>query len=407
MCTDQQWTFMKKKTVLAISAALLSATGVATAQEAGAIRTDSGFDIIPAMTTTLKYDNNVTRANSNKIKSWVSVLTPSLKANLVDGADTYTLSGALTNGEYFSSDADNFTDGYLQADAQISPSSRDNFKFSVNSRWLHEERGTGISEGNALAQAEVVNFSDQTLDAEYRYGAVSTPGQLRINTKVYNKDYSNFRETTQYRDYDSVLFGAGFLYQLPSAFKAVTEVSSADIMFKLVDPTGSRDNRDTNYRLGAEWAFTTVSVGAIKLGYQDKNFNTGAREDFAGFAWEATFVWQPLSYTAVDFAAGRRAKDVDSVNVLGDYIVETSAAIGWNHDWSEAWGTKLSMEYVDNEYNLFGRTDTSRLFTAEVNHQLLRWVKLTAFAQIEDRQSSVAAIEFDRTVVGLTAAFTL
>lgn len=407
MCTEKQGKFMKTNIAMIISTALFSYAGVATAQEAGVITTESGIDFVPAFTSTLKHDDNVARSNVNEISSWVGVLTPSLKAMIADGADVYTLSGALTNGRYYSSEADNFTDGYLQAEAVISPSSRDNFKFSLNNRWLHEERGTGITQGNGLVQTEVVNFIDRTLDAEYKYGAASTPGQVRINTRLYNKEYSNFRDSTQYRDFDSVLFGAGFLYQLPSAFKAVTEINSADIIYQLVDPTGGRDNRDTNYRLGVEWAFTTVSVGALKLGYQDKDFEVAQREDFGGFAWEATFVWQPLTYTAVDFAAGRRAKDVDSVNVVGDYIIETSAAVGWNHDWSESWSTKLSLEYMDNEYNVLNRTDTSRIATAELSHQMLRWLKLTAFAQLEDRNSSVAAIEYDRTIFGLTAAFTL
>ncbi len=78
--------------------------------------------------------------------------------------------------------------------------------------------------------------------------------------------------------------------------------------------------------------------------------------------------------------------------MTGDYIIETSAAVGWNHDWSESWSTKLSLEYMDNEYNVLNRTDTSRIATAELSHQMLRWLKLTAFAQLEDRNSSVAAI---------------
>lgn len=398
---------MKSQLSIVMSSALLGFTGLAIAQDAGVITTESGFDLVPALSTTLKHDNNVARSNSNEIESWVAVVTPSLKANLVNGADVYTLSGAVSHGRYFSSEPDNFTDGYLKAEAALSPSSRDNFKFSLDTRWLHEERGTGITQGVGVVQAEVVNFADQTLNAEYRYGASSTPGQIRLNTRLYNKDYSNFRETTQYRDFDSVLFGAGFLYQLPSAFKAVTEISSADIIYKLTDPTGDRNNRDTNYRLGVEWEFTTISVGTLKLGYQDKDFDIAQREDFGGFAWEATFVWQPLTYSAVDFSAGRRAKDVDSVAVTGDFIIESSAAMGWNHNWSESWSTKLSFEYVDNEYNVQNRTDTSRVVTAEVSHQLLRWVKLTAFASLEDRSSSLAALEYDRQVIGLTADFTL
>ncbi len=271
MCTEKQGKFMKTNIAMIISTALFSYAGVATAQEAGVITTESGIDFVPAFTSTLKHDDNVARSNVNEISSWVGVLTPSLKAMIADGADVYTLSGALTNGRYYSSEADNFTDGYLQAEAVISPSSRDNFKFSLNNRWLHEERGTGITQGNGLVQTEVVNFIDRTPEIQnintalpvrqVRCGSIPACITKNIQTSVTARNI-----VISIR----CCLVPVCLYQLPSAFKAVTEINSADIIYQLVDPTGGRDNRDTNYRLGVEWAFTTVSVGALKLGYQDE-----------------------------------------------------------------------------------------------------------------------------------------
>ncbi|MDZ7902899.1 MAG: hypothetical protein U5L01_10335 [Rheinheimera sp.] len=69
---------------------------------------------------------------------------------------------------------------------------------------------------------------------------------------------------------------------------------------------------------------SAAATGTVKAGYQDKNFDLLAREDFHGFAWEAILLWQPLTYSGFDIATGRRAKDVDSVAVVGDYIIETT-----------------------------------------------------------------------------------
>ena len=410
MCTDKKGKQMKLTTGVIISTALfgISPLVAQTVDPAsGVIKLESGVDLIPALQVTMKHDDNVVRSSSNEIDSWVNSIAPSLKASLIDGADSYTLSGALNNARYFSSHEYDFTDGYLEAEAKLSPASQHNFKLKGNTSWLHEDRGTGVSEGRGLLLDDVTKFNSQLFDAEYLFGAASSTGKIRLNTRYFNKKYDNFRDVTQYRDYDSFSFGGAFLYQTGGAFRLVTEINNAAIVFKTLDLSGDRNNTDTNYRMGVEWEMTSITTGSLKVGYQDKNFDRLEREDFNGFAWEAILVWQPLTYSGFDFATGRRAKDVDAVNVLGDFVIETSYSIGWNHEWSETWDTKVAYEHQTNEYNLQSREDTAKVITLELNKQLLRWVKLTAFANLEDRTSTLGIIEFDRKVIGLTAQFTL
>jgi hypothetical protein len=411
MCTENKGNSMKLTSSVMISTALLTMMAPAMAQSAapapGVIKTASGIDLIPSLQVGMKHDDNVVRSNSNEIKSWVNTISPALKAMLVDGADTYTLTTALNHASYFSSHEDDFTDGYLDGEARLSPASNHNFKLKANTSWLHEDRGTGVSEGRGLLLDEVTRFQSQLLDGEYTYGAQSSTGKIRLNSRYFNKDYKNFRDVTQYRDYDSTLFGGAFLYQTQGAFKLVASANTAEIDFKVLDLSGDRNNTDNNYRLGLEWEISSITSGELKVGYQDKNFDRAEREDFSGFAWEAILVWQPLTYSGFDIATGRRAKDVDAVNVLGDFIIETTYGLGWNHQWSETWDSKVAYEYQTNEYNLSSREDTSKVITLELNKQLLRWVKLKAFANLEDRTSTLGIIEFDRTVIGLNAEFTL
>jgi polysaccharide biosynthesis protein VpsM len=411
MCTEIKGISMKLASGVIISTALLTTMAPAVAQStvpaSGVIKTASGIDLIPSVQVGLKHDDNVVRSSSNEISSWVNSIAPALKAMMVDGADSYTVTAAINNARYFSSQQDDFTDGYLDAEAKISPSSHHNFKLKANTSWLHEDRGTGVSEGRGLLLNDVTKFNSQFLEGEYVYGAQSSTGKIRLNSRYFNKNYDNFRDVTQYRDYDSTLFGGAFVYQTNGSIKMVASASTAAIDFKVLDLSGDRNNTDNNYRVGVEWEITSITSGELKLGYQDKNFDRAQREDFSGFAWEAILVWQPLTYSGFDIATGRRAKDVDAVNVLGDYIIETTYGLGWNHQWSETWDTKIAYEYQTNKYNLSDRTDTGKVITLELNKQLLRWVKIKAFANIENRTSTLGVIEFDRTVLGLNAEFTL
>lgn len=128
-------------------------------EQEGVIRTESGIDFIPSLQAELKHDDNVVRDKAATISSWVSTLAPTLKANLVDGPSSYGFAAALKNAVYFDSSADNFTDGYLEAEARLSPGSAHNLKFKANNSWLHEDRGTGVSEGRGNLQPEETRFT--------------------------------------------------------------------------------------------------------------------------------------------------------------------------------------------------------------------------------------------------------
>lgn len=400
-----------KKAIAVLLAAMCCA---ATAQESEAvIKTESGIDLLPALNTGIHYDNNVLRDEANSINSFIRIIAPSLKANLVDGANTYTLQAAFKDGYYFSSKPDNYTDGYLSLESTLSPAANHQFKLKALGNFIHEDRGTGVYEGSGNQQNEVTKYASQNFEGEYQFGASSSKGKLFVNTRMFNKDYHNFRDVTQYRDHDIDLWGTGFKYQSDAGFRLVTEMNTADVQFKKLDPKGDRDNRDNNYRLGTEWDFTSITTGIVKFGYQSKNFVDAKREHFHGFAWETILQWQPLSYSGLDLAAGRRAKDLDAyvptinTNTDNDFIIETSYSLGWNHQWSETYSSKLAYEFQTNEYNRDGRKDIADVITIELLAKPTRWLKMKAFANIEDRQSNIGRIVYDRQVIGLELDMTL
>ena len=80
---------------------------------------------------------------------------------------------------------------------------------------------------------------------------------------------------------------------------------------------------------------------------------------------------------------------------------------GWNHEWSELWSTKLAYEFQTNEYNISNRYDISRVATAELNGDLLRWMKVKGFFNHEVRTSNAFGFGYDRNVVGIEFNFTL
>lgn len=309
------------KSKLAVMVALACASSQVVAVEPQSIQTSSGFDITPLLTTGLKYDDNVASTSANEIDSWIMTVVPSVKAVLDDGVSKTELTAAVANGTYFDSSADNFTDTFVGGlfDTQLSEQGKFNAK--ADFVWGHEDRGTGITEGLNNGQDEPTRFNNQTVSGYYEYGAKAAPARVRFGAKYFNKEYMNQREVTQFRDYDSVLGGVNFYYDTLSGVSAVLESSVEDTGYDFVDPTAPRDSKDTNVKVGAEWQISALTSGEAKIGYQKKNFDDSAREDFSGAAWTVNANWSPLTYSVLNIGTGRKAKDPLQG---GDYIKETT-----------------------------------------------------------------------------------
>lgn len=392
------------KSKLAVMVALACASSQVFAVEPQSIQTGSGFDITPLLTTGLKFDDNITSSSANEIDSWILTVVPSVKAVLDDGVSKTEFSAAVFNGTYLDSSDDNFTDTMLGAlfDTQLSEQGKFNAK--ADFVWAHEDRGTGITEGLSNDQDEPTRFNNQTVSGYYEYGAKAAPARIRFGAKYFNKEYMNQREVTQFRDYDSILGGVNFYYDTLSGTTAVLESSVEDTSYDFVDPTAPRDSKDSNVRVGAEWQITALTSGEAKIGYQKKDFDDDAREDFSGVSWVVNANWSPLSYSVFNLGTGRKAKDPLQG---GDYIKETTYLVGWTHNWSQSTQTNLSYNRMEEDYVGVNRKDENDSYTASVKYAFRRFVDVTLFTTVTDKTSSVQGIEFDRNITGVSFDFSL
>jgi len=93
-----------------VAAIVIANPALAADEKAGVIRTESGIDFTPGLSSGLKYDDNITSANASadELSSWILTVTPAVKAQLIDGDTTFTLDAGIEYGDYFSSSDDNY-----------------------------------------------------------------------------------------------------------------------------------------------------------------------------------------------------------------------------------------------------------------------------------------------------------
>ncbi|MGZ9898556.1 outer membrane beta-barrel protein [Shewanella gaetbuli] len=373
-------------------------------EKAGVIKTESGFDLTPGVNASLKYDDNIASTNTDQQESWILAVTPAIQAKMLDGNNTYTIEAGLEYGNYFDSTDDNYLDGLLRGEADIEFNQSNRLNVDAAYIYGHEDRGTGIFEGIGGLQDEPNQFDMYHAGGYYEYGARTTPARVRVNAKYLSKEYTNFEDVTQYRNYDDAIFGATFYYDTRASTSLLLDYQNTTTAYDVEDPFGDRDSNTQDLRLGVEWEATATTEGSVKVGYQKKSFDNADREDFSGIAWDAKITWTPLTYSQFDFSTGSSSKDP---NAFGDYVRATTYGFKWDHDWSELIGTTLAYNRSVDDYTGIEREDISNMYTASVNFSILRWVTLKAGVDISDNSSTEQRYEYDRNVYFLTAEMTL
>lgn len=386
----------KKSSVAMIVSVLSSA---AYAVEPAGINLDNGILVTPLVSTGYKYDNNIFSQSSDTKSSGIFTVVPSVNLLLEDGINSYSVDLAVSSGTYLSSSDDNYLNTNLGFGVHLEPSSQNRFDITGEANWLSEPRGTGITEGLGDSVSEPLTYAEQKFGAVYEYGALSTAARVDFGVDYYNKGYTNFTDVTKFRDYDSIKLASTLYYSTGASTDVLFEISRDAIGYdEIITKETNRSSTDYRALVGVKWEATALTSGEVKLGYQEKDFDSAARSNFTGLSWDASVTWQPLTYSTIDFTTSRAARDP---NVVGDYIKESLYSVSWQHNWSEKVSTQLLTSYTDEVYSGVTRSDDTTILSASVNYALLRWLDVSAFAEFTDKNSTESNIFFDKSVVGV------
>ncbi|MEZ8186318.1 outer membrane beta-barrel protein [Shewanella sp. 5S214] len=390
-----------------VAAIVIANPALAADDKAGVIRTESGIDFTPGLNGGLKYDDNITSANTSadELSSWVLTVTPAVQAQLLDGNNIYTVEAGIQYGDYFSSSDDNYLDGLLKAKSEVELNQSNRFNIEAAYIAGHEDRGTGIFEGNSgNGQAEPNTYDILSAGGYYEYGAKTTPARARVNAKYLSKEYSNFEFITQYRNYADTTLGATFYYDTQAATSIFIDFQNVNTAYDVVDPTGDRDSTTNTAKVGVEWQATASTEGSIGIGYQRKGFDNDVREDFSGLSWDAKMTWTPLTYSAFELSTGRTSRDP---NGLGDFIRGTSYGVQWHHEWSELFTSSVGFKQVNDDYTGVEREDKSKVYQFGLNYNVTRWLTLNTGVDIFEIDSTDNQYAYDRNIYFIKAEMTL
>lgn len=365
--------------------------------EPAAYHVTDGFSIMPQVSASLRYDDNIYNDEDDGESSAIFIINPSINFGTDDGINQYGGFYGLTAAFYDYSSDDNFLDHELQLFAHTEYSAKHRTDFNFDFSNIHEDRGSGLTESSSTSYDEPLKYNELFAQAYYQHGGVSSIMRVGAGISYADKSYQNFSDSTQYSDFDSVKFFADADYQVGSVTFLTFDLYSIDVSYaETAIGSVSKDNNDISALLGLKWEGLGKTTGTMKAGFQSKDFDASAREDFTGATIDFGLIWQPLTYSSFTAHVNRAAKDSSTV---GDYIETLGGSLVWQHDWSTKISTTAQYFYTNEDYVGAERTDDTSNLVLNVTFDVTRWMQLSAGYEFTTKDSDADSISYDKNAV--------
>ena len=391
------------KTKLATAIGLACVCSSSFAQEVGIGL--GAFELVPTLTTSVGFNDNVTQSNDEKVDSWYSVITPSVVLVNNFGLNSMRVGYQLSRGDYYSSSADDYTDHLLFASLDYELNSRHRIKSSINYEDGHDDRGSTFSLGRGNELTSPDEYKESEVDFVYSYGALSAQARLDLNLNYLDLDYKINTDEYMARDRSKSTIGGTFYYNIGATTDLLFESTITDVEYSFSpDASASRDSVETSYLVGAQWQSTASTSGYAKVGYQDKDFDAADRENFSGVKWQAGIVWEPLERATFILDTQNEARET---NGEGNFIRRKDISLKWRHEWLERLSTRAGIAVGNDDYEGTGRKDDVQDIDLAVIYQFRRWLTFNLAYTYSERDSNQDTVNYDQNIYRLTAKVTL
>ncbi|MBL4680774.1 MAG: outer membrane beta-barrel protein [Pseudomonadales bacterium] len=365
-----------------------------------------GFNFTPTIGISQSLDNNIFNQPNGRRSSGISRFTPQLQLFAQKDANTLALTYGGDYGIYANSDNDDYQDHSFSADAYLEMNSRNRFTLAASIAQLHDNRGTGSSEGAAAtSRTKPDEYDLNGASALWEYGADSARFGASFNITLADIEYTNNRLETQFRDRDEVSLQARLYGRVQSKTRFFVELETRDIEYDTLPISGgSLDSDQDTFSVGVVWEATGKTTGTVKIGSTDKEFSAPSRQDADLNTWEVEVVWSPRTYSNVFFTSSSAPRET---NGTGTYIESRSHQVQWLHDWSGRLHTSVSFALGNDEYDNDPRSDDRLDYSFGVNYDLERWINLGFTYSYQELDSNTAVFDYDKRIIAFSVDLSL
>lgn len=399
---------MRKRALLsaAVAVAIFSSQGVQAALEPQSIDIEP-FRLIPTAAIALTQDSNIYSLPRNQVSSLVAFITPTLDLVAQDRDNLYSARYGLIAGVYGEGD-NNSLDHIFNVNAHIEPTGRFRFDLGAGYSLLHDDVGTGRTEGRVTATGShnPDTYSLAKLNAALDYGAKDAAGKIGLSLGDSQKRY-DLAVAADTRDLDVLTAALEFSLRIMPKTRLLLDVERDQGSYSNATTAAALDYTESRYLVGVSWESSANTTGKVRIGNGKRELPNG-KASSSSAVWGVGVAWTPRDRDAVTLDGSQGFKDGTFPTIS---INSTSLGLGWSHNWTERWQSNVTAALEQDDHNVVAgfpkRQDDSTTLGLALNYKMRRWLALGAGATLLQHSSNIAAFEYDRQIISLNAQLSL
>jgi len=379
-------TCLSRLLYLAIAYLLLLPIGFCRAQSQ-----TPGF--FPAILVKAQHEDNILRSESERESDSVLMVAPSLLYIGLMGKQSLNLLYRGDFGYFQHRDTEDFMDHSVDArfSLDLGPTLKINIRGSIQD--VHEARGS--SGARTEMDIEPDRARQNALGGELIYGRRTSTAQILLAYLDNERLYTNNDQESRDRVFNNGM--AVFFVNLGPKTSLFAEARQSHVDY-LNNAAMDLDSVENSVMVGVRWEATAKTTGEIKLGYISKNLKDPALDDFAGRGLEVHLLWEPKTYSRLNFIVSRQTDETTQIG--SSYFVGNRIFAQWEHEFSDRLGIEMSLDYETDEFSRLREDD---LFFGKigVGYQLLRWLNIKAQYRYSSRSSNMKGINYKVNIMSL------
>ncbi len=349
---------------------------------------NSGVTLSPGGDIKTGYNDNIftQEEGPGRISSWKTEINPYLSFHTKRNLDLYEFRYTLNAGFYDNSSDDNYDDHMFAINTHNVINKKNQFDIHASYNLLHEDRGSGISDGIGIFFTEPDEYTDAKVNAKYLYGTAGAIMNVELAAGYLDKEYTNHEEVTQYFDRDEPNIGATLFYRVMPKTQLLFQIRHKQINYDIARPGLSKiDSKQNNYQFGVTWQATAKTKGIFKIGRLDKNFDASAYEDYDFTSWNVGVDWNPRKNTRIYMGS---TSDAEESYGTGLYTEAQRHVIAWTQNWNSRVESTVDYHRDDLDYIASTRDDSVDNIGFNADYKITPEIKLGMSYDYEERDSS-------------------
>ena len=356
------------------------------------------FLITPSAGVETKHRDNIYLQQNNQTDSWIYLAQPALNILAQDRNNTYQLNYQGEAAWYQVSrhnDDNDYFDNTVSGEAHMEFSDRWIAEGFISWASLHEDRGTGLSEGLiGEVLPKPIEYDQADVGGSLQYGSDAEVGWVLLNVGYMERRYSNFKELTRPRDRDETTVDITFFHPIAPNTDVLAEYGFKRIHYpNPFDDLAQLDSDENSVSAGLQWEITPNLTSTAKLSYIDKEFKESGREDWDGLGWTLELWMQPREQDTILVTSTRHPEET---TLQGNFIKRDIFTTTWTHQWSDRVYSELSGLLGQDNYaqSFDNREDDILNVSLKVGYEFRRWMNVYTGYAYDRKNSNVEDLSY-------------